>query len=516
MPIIRIPGAGTVGVNKDLSASDMPPQAWTDANNIRFLDGMALQFFGHSEAYPTPPQVPQHVLPVFIAGQRYWVYATGAKQYAVTQVGGTVTHTDITHLTARTGVVNAWTSTSLSGIPVLNADDGKAPMSWSLNLANKFVDLAAWPASTSCKSIRAYKNYLIALNVTKGSTNYPFMVKWSHPADPGALPVSWDQTDPTKDAGETDIAEGQDPIVDGLQLRDSFMIYKESSIWRMDYTGGPFVFRFSKVLGSSGALNRNCIVEVDGVHVVLTNQDVIVHDGQTVTSVMDKQTRRFLFQQIDETYKDKCFVFKNTFFNEVFICFPNLGSTTCDRAMVWNYKDRTVTFRDIPNLNHANFGPADATGSTLWSQESQVWASDLSVWNGGGVVPQTARVIGASSDGKLYLFDESAYFDSSAPAAYLERRGHTFDLPESIKVVRGVRPRIKGENGATVVVKVGWADDANVDPNYTAAMTHTIGQTVVNDCMVSGRYIAVRFESGTAAQWRLESFDVDVVTAGSY
>lgn len=512
MPIVKIPAAGSLGVNKDLSAPDMPPQAWTDANNIRFLDGMASQFFGSAVAYPTPPQVPQHIMPATINGARYWIYATAGKQYAVTNTGGTVTHTDISHVTARTGVVNKWNSTSLSGVPILNADDGKAPMAWSLNLANRFVDLAAWPANTSCKVIRAYKNYLVALNITKSGTNFPYMVKWSHPADPGTLPVTWDITDPTKDAGESDLAEGQDAIIDGLQLRDSFMIYKESSIWRMDYTGGPFVFRFSKVLGSSGALNRNCIVEVDGLHVVLTNQDVIVHDGQTATSVMDKQTRRFLFQQIDQTAINKCFVFKNTFFNEVFICYPGLGSSTCNKAMVWNYKDRTVTFRSLPNINHAAIGPVDDATSTAWSQDSDAWGIDLSVWNGGGLVPSVARVLMASSDGSLYLLDQTG----STEPSHLERIGHTFDIPEAIKTIRGIRPRIKGSNGSTVLVKVGYADSPDSDPTYVATMPHTIGQTVVNDCLVSGRYIAIRFESGTAAQWRLESFDVDVVQSGMY
>lgn len=516
MPIVRIPSAGSAGVNKDLSASDMPDQAWTDANNIRFLDGMAFQFFGHSEIYPTPSEAPQHLLPVNIAGLRYWIYATATKTFAVNNNAGTITHTDITHATPRTGVVNKWTATSLSGIPILNADDGKVPMSWNLNLANKFVNLPNWPSTASCKSIRAFKNYLIALNVTKSGNNFPYMVKWSHPADPGTLPISWDETDPTKDAGETDLAEGADPIVDGLQLRDSFMIYKESSIWRMDYTGGPFVFRFSKVLGSSGALNRNCIVEVDGVHVVLTNQDVIVHDGQTATSVMDKQTRRFLFQQIDPQAQDKAFVFKNTFFNEVLIAYPGLGSTVCDKAMVWNYKDKTVTFRDLPSLNHAAFGAVDDASTTTWSADSESWGSDLTVWQGSGLVPGIARCIMASSNGKLYLMDASASFDGQPANSFLERRGLTFGSPEAIKVIRSVRPRIKGEAGGTVVIKVGSSDDPNTDPVYGSTMTHTVGSTVSNDCMVSGRYIAIRFESGTAAQWRLDSMDVDVVVSGAY
>ena len=45
--------------------------------------------------------------------------------------------------------------------------DGKAPMYWNQNLATKFQDLPAWPASTSCKVLRQFKNLMVALRVTK-------------------------------------------------------------------------------------------------------------------------------------------------------------------------------------------------------------------------------------------------------------------------------------------------------------------------------------------------------------
>jgi hypothetical protein len=389
-------------------------------------------------------------------------------------------------------------------------------MAWDLNLANKFIDLANWPANTYCKSLRAFRNYLVALNVTKAGTNYPFMVKWSHPADPGSVPSSWDHTDATKDAGETDLAEGTDPIVDGLQLRDAFMIYKEGSCWRMDYTGGAYVFRFSKVLGTSGALNRNCIVEVDGFHVVLTGSDVVVHDGQSVVSVLDKQTRRYLFQNIDVDGAGRCFVFKNPFFNEVFICYPSIGSTSCDMAMVWNYVDKTVSFREIPNLHHAGFGPVDNGLQGLWSQDSAPWDSDLSLWGGPDFVPGTARTIMASANTKLYLLDASSSFDGYIPSAYLERRGLSFGAPEQFKLVRGIRPRIVGSTGQTVNIRIGSSDDPYVAPTWGPLMQHTIGQTVANDCLVSGRYIAVRFETGSAYQWRLDSYDLDIELQGMW
>ncbi len=517
MTYIPIKGVGAAGVNLDLSSADLPPNAWTAANNIRFLDGMASQFLGHGEVYNSPTEAPQHIMPVNIVGARYWVYATATKTFAVTNTGGVAVHTDITHATPRAGVVNAWTHALLSGVPVLNTGDtSKVPMYWDLNVAHKFVDLPAWPAATHCKSLRSFRNYLVALNITDSRGNLPYMVKWSSPADPGSLPVTWNPADATNDAGEQNLAEGSDVIVDGLQLRDFFMIYKENSIWRMTFVGGVYVFAFQKVLGTSGALNRNCIAEIDGFHVVLTGFDVIAHDGQSATSVLDKEARRYLFQNIDVGSANLCFVFKNPFFNEVFICYPSIGSTVCDRAIVWNYVDKTVMFRDMPGVNHADYGPVDNGLGGTWNSNSQPWNSILKKWDGPDFVPSTARTLLAGANQKLYLMDSSASFDGAMPVSFMERRG--LDLGESYrrKLVKGLRANITGNPGETVIIKIGYADDAYADPVYVATMTHVIGQAMQDDCMVTGRFIAIRFESGTAYQWRLDSYTLEVEDAGIY
>jgi hypothetical protein len=516
MPMIPVQNAGSVGVIKDLSTHEMPLGAWTDASNVRFLDGYAGQFLGHGDAFSDPSAAPQYTMPVAVASTRYWIYATQAKCYAVTNTAGVSTHTDITHATPRAGAVNAWTGCVFGGIPILNTGDTSAvPMFWDQNLAHKFVDLLNWPAATYCRSLRSFKNFLIALGVTKSGTSYPFMVKWSSLADAGALPSTWDPSDATKEAGEYDLAESQDQIIDGLQLRDSFMVYKESSIWRMDFVGGVYVFRFSKVLGTTGAMNRNCIVEIDGFHVVLTGSDVIVHDGQSPTSILDKQSRRFLFQNIDISGRNLCFLFKNPFLNEVFICYPSFGATACDRAMVWNYVDRTVSFRTLPNLNHANFGAINNTLGGSWQQDNDPWSADLTAWQGPDFTPDAVRVIMASANTKLHLLDSSATFGGQTPVAYLERRGLALGDDSRIKLVKSIRPRITGNNGDTVIVRVGSSNsDPYADPTYGPAMTHVIGSTISDDCFVSGRYIAVRIESGTALQWRLDSYDIEVEQEG--
>jgi hypothetical protein len=427
-------------------------------------------------------------------------------------------HTDLTRGSGGdySATANSWTSTIIGGIPILNpGNTTDPPQFWDLNLANNFVALTNWPASTYCKSMRAYKNFLVALNVTKTTTNYPYLVKWSHPADPGAVPASWDHTDATKDAGEFDLADGYDQIIDGLALRDSLMIYKENSVWRLDFTGGAYVHRASKVMGTSGAMNRNCIAEIDGYHIVLTTNDIIMHDGIQANSILDKVTRRWLFKNIDVDQAYQSFVFKNPFFNEVYICFCSIGQTVPGTAIVYNYRDRTVSKRTLPSIHHANFGQVDDALSGTWAADPDPWSSDLTLWNGGDNVPNTSRVLMAGHDTKLFLLDGSSSFDGAAPSAYLERRGLSFDAPEKIKLIKGVRPRIVGNTGDTVTVKIGSQDDPYGTPTYTT-MTHTIGETVRNNCMVAGRYISVRFESGTAYNWRLDSYDLEVDTIGEW
>lgn len=516
MAKISAKNCGSVGIIKDLGTPDLPLTAWTDGSNVRFLDGSAYQFLGHGSVYGTPPFAPQYLMPVSVAGVRHWLFATAAKQYIVTNSAGVSTYTDISHVTPRTGVVNQWSGTVFGGIPILNAGDTLTkPMYWDQNPANKFVDLPAWPANTFCKVIRSYKNLLIALNITKSSVNYPFMVKWSSLAVPGALPSTWNEADTTQDAGEFDIGDGQDPIVDGLGLKESFIVYKESSTHAIDYVGGAFVLRSRKVFGMSGLLNKNCAVDLDSSHFAVTGYDIVLHDSYSASSVLDKKARRYFFQNIDVDNRGKVFCFKNPFLNEVLVAFPTIGSTVCNKALVYNYIDKTVTFRSLPNVTHAAYGPVDNTLGGNWNQDSDPWSSDLTAWNGPDFTPDTARVIMGSADTKLYMLDASASFDGVIPDAFIERRGFDCGASERVKMVTGIRPKIEGNVGQTVVVKIGYSDDAYADPVYTA-MDYTIGSTLQCDCFVSGRFIAIRFETGSAYNWRLDSYDLFVDDAGAY
>lgn len=520
MTMIPVRTAGKYGINKDLSEHELPVEAWTDGLNIRFLGGLAHQAMGYSEYYTSAAVVPHHVLPVNISTAPYWIYASKEKLYCVTMTGGTPVHTNLTRQTAGNDVDyaatdNSWTSSLLSGIPILNpGNTTDPPQQWDLNTANNFAALSNWPASTYAKALRSFGPYLIAMNIKEGSDTYPFMVWWSHPADPGAVPPSWDYTSTTVEAGRYDLGDGYGQIVDGMQLRDVFMVYREKSIHRMDWIGGNNIFRFSKVLGDSGAMNRNCIVEVLGKHVVLTSSDVIMHDGFQFESILNDQWRRWLFLNIDATYNSKCFVFKNTFFNEVYICFPSVGSTVCDRAIVWNYVDRNVTIRELPNILHAAEGPIDPVDNGVWSADEDPWGVDDTLWGGPDLVPWSSRVM-MGTDQKIYLLDGAYSFAGAVPTVLLERRGLSFGATNAIKLVKSIQPVIKGQEGAVINISVGSHWDINEEPVWTTKQ-FTIGTSVRSFFLVSGPYIAIKFENNNSYKFRLDSYQIDMEIVGEW
>jgi hypothetical protein len=86
--------------------------------------------------------------------------------------------------------------------------------------------------------------------------------------------------------------------------------------------------------------------------------------------------------------------------------------------------DRTISFRDIPNLNHAAYGALDSGAATSFDSDSAPFDSDITAFNAGDFTPDLVRVVMASGDTKLYQLDSSATFNGTIPTAYLERKGH--------------------------------------------------------------------------------------------
>lgn len=149
-----------------------------------------------------------------------------------------------------------------------------------------FAPIPNLDSAWTCLALRSYKDFLIALNVTKAGTTYSNLVKWSDAALQGQVPSNWDYTlsgdNKSSLAGENPIAEMTGPILDGMGLGNSFIIYGRDEVWVMEDAGDSTnVFTFRRQFGE-GIKGTNCVVEVNGTHFVFGSTQLYMHDGITL------------------------------------------------------------------------------------------------------------------------------------------------------------------------------------------------------------------------------------------
>ena len=189
MALVSFGNLGQAGLLTDLAANELPLEGWTDASNVRFT-GLGVEKVGGSQdIYGTQTVEPLYALPILVAGNYTWAYAGTTKLYTL---DGT-TQYNITRQTAAVDVdyaaTNAakWSGGNFNGIGIFN-NGVDVPQSWiPTGLATKATDLANWTSGLLCQTLRPFKNFLVAMNLTVSGTSYPTSIRWSHPADPAAV-----------------------------------------------------------------------------------------------------------------------------------------------------------------------------------------------------------------------------------------------------------------------------------------------------------------------------------------
>lgn len=510
MTIVTIPATGAVGIVADEASQELPDGSWSSGENVRFEHGYATRFAGHLAALTNPVAAAYHSTIYRCSVADYWVHATLAGAYAD---DGT-TQTNITGATLTGDADDIFTSCVLGGVFYLN-NQANVPGYWGGVTTDNLAALTGWDSTWRCKAIRAFKANVLALNITKGTTRYPSMVKWSDSTDPGSVPLSWDHTDATGDARELDLAETSDSVIDGMALGDIFVVYKDRSMYGLQASGGVDVFRYFRLPGDSGTLSQNCVANFPGGHVVLTPSDVITHNGTGPQPIIDGRMRRWLFSRIDATNFRRSFLTHNPGRSEVWVCFPENGEEACTKALVWNYKANTFGVRDLPNITSGAFGPISTTASNLWNSATKKWNEETAKWNQIDVSQADQRLVCSSTASRMYLMDQTTTFDGTSFETLMQRTGMAFGDPSRVKLVKALYPRIEAATGTVVTIQLGASMDAEKSPAWSTAVSYTVGSSYKADTFACGRFISIRVR-GSTGSWRLKSVDADVTMKGIY
>lgn len=513
MPVVTIPAAGQFGLVADQPAQELPPNAWTRIENTRFHGGKAERIGGRQAIFSAPAVTPYYLIPYEVDGYRYWIHCGTAAIYAD---DGT-TRANITGIAPTGSPSDLWTGCVHGGVLCLT-NKVDAPQYWGGTGA--LAALPAWPSNYRCGSIASFKSHLVAVDLVVDGSAWHHTVKWSVPCDPGTVPTSWDHTDDTLTAGEFPISETTDFIVDQLALGDANIIYKQRSMYAMRYIGGTQIFEFRRIPGNYGMLSRGCAASTPKGHLVLSAGDIVLHDGvNEPQSLINDKLREWLFSyELDSDNRALSFVVAHPHKSEVWVCYPEVGESTCTKALIWNWDGNTWGSCELPNVTYAASGMVNVTAADTFDSGSDLvtFDDDDLAFNQDEYPAQQPRLLMASTEPMIYMQDIGSLFGDAEIPWTLERIGLAFDDPSTLKTLKSLVPRFDGNEGDEVSITFGWSNDPEVGYSWGAPITYTVGSTRKADSFATGRFIGLRFEKADGSGISLKSFDLDLIKRGLF
>lgn len=528
--LLRVNNIGSKGINTDLLPWELPVEYITSGLNFRIYAGKITASGGSKHWIDGPILDAGHIFSINTPSNQFWISLSRRKAhvYDGTQwydISPYFSYDDF-HLDEF-----KWTSSLLGQIPIINNPQA-FPQYWSPQGATtRFRYLDFKPGKTfqqmgySCDVMRAHKTFLFALNLHEGAADIPDGYRWSTSADINGLPYTWDETDLSALAGKASLGGNGGQIIDGLSLRDSFVIYSENSIDILDYTGGEFVWRRRELSNTYGLLSINSIVEIKGVHFFLSDGDIFKNDGTSITSILYGRIRNQFSTRINTEFYFRSFVIRNDAHKEIWFCVPIDESETPNAAYVYNWKEESWAVRLLPDgLAYGNYGfhedeGIDTQPIVIWDQWKGDWDEQDTIWESRTITPLNTAIIGVLNEtGEMIVLDTVDNRDTTAATCTLERDNMVIGDQRAVKTVTRVYPHMIGTT--PVNISLGAQQFAGGPITWKPYVKFTPGVDRKVDIRSTGMLHSWRIETNNdsggvgVGNWSLSGLDFEYAVNG--
>lgn len=537
MPLQLFENVGSVGIVSDIAPEKLPDGAWSDGRNVRFDGYVATKVKGARAIQGSLSAAPYSLFPhTTFDGSRFIAYPGLTSVFTVNNN----THYDITRVTISgtvqpysTDATDLWTGGVLGGLLFLNNGVDVPQIQLTPTASCRLSDLPNWPTTITTRAavLRPFRNYLIALDVTKGVIRYRQMVKWSASADPLTAPHTWDEADTTADAGETSLSETNGTVIDCLTMRDVNIIYKDDSIYGQQYIGGAFIFRFYQIFNNVGLLSKRCVAAFEQYHCFVGNDlDIYVHDGNSIRSIGQDKWKEWLRENVDGSRYERMFVVANNVTSEIWICIPDGTQEYTSKVLMWNWRKDTWGVRDLDNVSAgANSGIESSDYIVLWSSLTETWDSWGVTWSQLDSLPPDRKLVLCSPTRTTGLIETeygSSEFGAALPFSIVReglwamptkiKDGQRIVDLQGVKFVRRIRFRTAAQSSSNnITFSVCLQSDLNSPIVWisTSKMTNNTAEIVVCN---RGRFLNFKIESTEDTLFSLQNVEVEVEPSGDY
>lgn len=518
MPLLNItPNEGLI---TDLESTNLPPGMLSDAMNVRY-DGNVLRTYYSPdiEDYPGVIVMISSVVPTFIRYFRHLnVWVLGTNSFLQVLRSRSLANNPTQNATD----AGRWSAVSFGQFVVINSARFGI---FYFSSDGRIRQLSNNPTARG-NFIREYKNFLILFNITESSINYNSRVRWSASSDTGQLPTTWSLTDTAKDAGQADIETSVGGAIHDAQLvQDKLYIYKDDSVWAMEYVGGVFVFRFYEVFPSVGILGPRCVVPIgeNNEYFLVTKNDIVIHDGFKMQSIVENIVRKRVFSEISKEHFLNAFVVNISEDKDIWFCYPTQGNVFPNKALVYSFSTRRFSFRELPSISDIGCGRIIDREFVSFDSDSGKFDDARGVFDPESflqlqetcLATYTAlrKVRSIRSTATTLTHIQTPFVERTALALSADENGlPTVDWAQR-KMYRSIWPRVQG---GPVAIQTGTQEIPTEQVLWSEPKIFDPETDVKVDILQSGKALSWRLSSHLNSPWALESLGIEVEPLGRF
>ena len=328
-------------------------------------------------------------------------------------------------------------------------DDGKI-YEWALNTAVAAAQVANSPTARAV--VVTEERFLFAL----GAEGVPRRVKWCDQENN----IVWTAA-ATNQAGDFDL-QTAGKLMMGRKTRGGTLLWTDLDVHLASYVGGTFVYAFSRLSESCGAISQNCAATLDARAVWMGKSGFWLFNG--FVQPLHCEVADYVFSDLNTQQSSKVACFVNSAFGEATWHYPSSGSQENDRYVSWNYRDNIWTIGSLARLSGAD--------------------------RGAFVYPLLM-----GSDGLTY--EHEVGFDYGGAWPYLESGPFELGNGDSVMYARQLIPDDKTIGDVTATLKTKFYPDGA----ETSFGPYSLGSST--DVRFCGRSAKIRYTGARLVDWRV-------------
>lgn len=345
-------------------------------------------------------------------------------------------------------------------------DDGKI-YEWALNTG--VVAAAVTNAPTARAIVVTEEGFEFAL----GAAGVPRRVQWCDQRNNTLWAAA-----ATNQAGSVDL-QTAGKLMQGKKVRGGTLVWTDLDVHLATYIGGTFIYSFSRLSESCGAISQNCAATLDSRAVWMGKSGFWIFNGFVQPLPCDVADYVFSDLNVQQSSKVACFV--NSAFGEVTWHYPSGQSQENDRYVTWDYR----AFVERGQL---------------------VWIIGSLVRLAGADRGAMAYPLLTGSDGFTYEHEVGFAYDSVSP--YLESGPFELGNGDNVMYATSLIPDDKAVGDVTATFKVKFFPDGA----ETSFGPYTV--TSNTDVRFGGRQAKVRYTGARMTDWRVGASRLDLTAGG--